>query len=190
MSIISILLAASAPTVPNAMPAEMVDSLVEVVTVRDDPLEPSILLHTKNLAKDKQPSADEIQDYFFSLSEDRKTKQRTYFISVYRLYLDRSIRFYTVFNYIGADGPVQLPIVFADRKVSKCFGQLNMCTFQEAFTLKIPENDFLALANAQEDLKPWEFKYTGKSGAESRYIMMPVEAKALLRKADLVSIKK
>lgn len=190
MFIASILLSAVAPVAPKSVPDSLLQDMIGIVTVKDDPLEPSILLHTKNLLKDKPPSEDEAQDYFFSLSEDRATKKRTYFISVYRFYLDRSIRFYTVFNYLGAEGPVELPVPFADRKVSKCFPSLDMCTFQEAFTLKIPEKDFLTLATMQDDLTPWNFKYTGRSGSETRHLMLPAEAKALLKRADLVTSQK
>jgi hypothetical protein len=184
MIMVSLMLATTTPVAPTMVDQETLNGLAEIVTVTDDPLEPWISLHTKALLSEKSEGAIDVKEYFFSMSENRITKRRKYFMHVYRFYLDRSIRFYNTFNYAGPDGPVSLPITTADRKVSKCFPSLDQCSFVESFIVEIPEDHFLAFALKSDDLTPWHFKYGGRSGAEVRHLMVPAEAKAMLKRAD------
>jgi hypothetical protein len=165
------------------------DELVKLVTIKDDPLEPRITLTTERVAPDPEVG-EELQEYYFSMSVDRKTGVGSYFLSAYRFYSDRGIRFYTTLNYIGADGPVSLQIVTADRKVLKCFHPLETCTFRETFTVEIPQRDFLFLANSPAQLEGWLFKYSARSGTESRWFMLPAEAKALISASETLVLKK
>jgi hypothetical protein len=180
---------AALQSAPTDIPQSTKDELVKLVTIKDDPLESAITLMTDRVAPDAE-DGEELQEYYFSMSVDRKTGGQSYFLSAYRFYSDRKIRFYTTLNYIGADGPVSVRIDTADRSVVKCFYPLETCTFRETFTVEIPERDFLFLANSPDQLKGWLFKYSARSGQESRWFMLPAEAKALISAAETVVIKK
>lgn len=183
------LLIAALQATPKDISQSKRDELVKLVTIKDDPLEPTITLMSDKVVPDDE-DGQELQEYYFSISLDRKTGRRSYFFSAYRFYSDSSIRFYTTLNYIGADGPVSTRIVTADRSVVKCFHPMDICTFRETFTVEISERDFLSLANSPAQLEGWFFKYTARSGRESRWFMLPVEARALISAAEMVSVKK
>lgn len=159
------------------------------VSVKDDELEPAVVMTTANGFQYKVGLFKQVTaDVFLRAFLDRKTLRARYQIYYSVTYQARSWAFIEQANYIGSKGLETQPVVKIASDVS-C-GRYG-CSFVETVGVDISEDDLRWLASRYQPAtdNPMKVRFKTKASGDVETSILPAEAAGLLQRIDAYTVK-
>lgn len=185
------LLAEKLSKADRAAIAASAEDVAKKVTIKNDPLDTSIVLSTENFKRDKVNFIGTGADKFLRASIDKTTGETIYQVYFWSQYISSSWAFMDGMTYETPSGPASAEVRRLASDVNCSSSAYVGCTYLEHIAADIPEDILRNVSNgatAGSDVQ-WKFRISGKSIESFTTGLLTTEIAGLIIAVDAEKVK-